>query len=243
MNRPLTYLDGERLQAIDVESFRNQEPYPWINPEYLLHEEAHRALIASLPDLSRFEKSFGTVRAHGQKSHDRYALEYEEGLDLSKPWRDFISELEGPVYHRFLRQMLGTRWFCLRYHWHLATSGCSISPHCDGKRKLGSHIFYLNTKDDWDPSWGGQTLVLDDRGRFSRNSAPDFDEFDRIVPSVAIGNRSFLFVRKANSWHGMYPICCPEDRMRKVFIVVIDRWTPIDRIRARFAANPKVARP
>ena len=57
----------------------------------------------------------------------------------------------------------------------LYSTTATCSPHCDAVWKLGSHIFYFN--EDWNPGWGGETLVLDDGGRFSRRSAPDFDDF------------------------------------------------------------------
>lgn len=50
----------------------------------------------------------------------------------------------------------------------------------------------------------------------------------------AIGNWSLLFCRRGNSWHGVREIRCPGDELCKVFIVVISRFTPADRIRARF---------
>jgi hypothetical protein len=125
----------------------------------------------------------------------------------------------------------------LRFHWHWAGIGDSVSPHCDARRKLGSHIFYLNTHEDWDPSWGGETLVLDDGGRFSRNSAPEFEAFDRIIHADAMGNRSFLFTRRGNSWHGVREIRCPEGARRKVFIVVIEKPRFLRRLRGRFGAR------
>jgi hypothetical protein len=100
-----------------------------------------------------------------------------------------------------------------------------VSPHCDARHKIGSHIFYFNTEEDWDPSWGGETLILDDGGRFDRRSAPRFDEFDRVITAPALGNCSLLFARRANSWHGVREIRCPEGAYRKVFIVVLNAWT------------------
>jgi hypothetical protein len=35
-------------------------------------------------------------------------------------------------------------------------------------------------------------------------------------------NHSFIFARRGNSWHGVREIDCPEDRLRKVFIVVVE---------------------
>ena len=218
----MRYLDAERLNAIDAQAFRSRAPYPWVNPAELLTPAAYQRLLEALPDVSQFATMFGVVRKHGQQSHDRYALEYAPGLPVASCWHQFIRELQGPLYTRFLQRMLGRRLFTLRFHWHYTPNGCSISPHCDSKTKFGSHIFYFNTAADWDPGWGGQTVLLDDGGRLSPRSAPRFEEFDRAITAETLGNRSLLFARGEQSWHGMREIHCPENAMRRVFIVVIN---------------------
>lgn len=116
-------------------------------------------------------------------------------------------------------------------HWHYALRGCSVSPHCDAKRKFGSHIFYLNRSSEWDPGWGGETLVLDDGGRFHSDSAPDFDDFDAVAAARTGDNDSFIFARRGNSWHGVRELTCPEGHYRKVFIVVFEYANLLDRCR------------
>jgi hypothetical protein len=235
----MTYLDFERLKEIDPIAFQSQKPYPWINPEGLLTEEGYRCLLDTLPDISLFEWRCGEKRKYGQLSHDRFSLEYRDDLGVAQPWKEFVAQLRGKEYQGFLRRLLRVRSLELSFHWHYAPNGCSVSPHCDAKWKLGSHIFYFNTSQDWDPSWGGETLILDDGGRFERESAPHCDDFARVIPSQASGNRSLLFARKEHSWHGVREIRCPEDRLRKVFIVVINRFTPADRVRRFFGSPPK----
>ena len=227
----MSYLDYSRLDALDGEAFRNQKPYPWINPEGALTDAGYRELRDNLPDVSLFNGYFGVGRAHGQQSHDRYVLEYRDGLDLPAPWQAFVDELKGPRYRDFLRRLFGVRSLYLNFHWHYTPNGCSVSPHCDAKHKLGSQIFYLNTEDDWDPAWGGETLILDDRGRFGRRSAPAFEDFDKALPSQALGNRSLIFMQTGNSWHGVRPIQCPEGELRRVFIVVVNRAGPLARVK------------
>ncbi|MFQ5784857.1 MAG: 2OG-Fe(II) oxygenase [Alphaproteobacteria bacterium] len=219
----MSFLDYDRLNAIDAAAFRSRRPYPWINPLGLLTEEGHATLRAALPDVSQFDRVFGKKRMHGQRSHDRYILEYDPNLAVDDAWRAFIGELSGEPYVCFLKRMFGCRSLRLRYHWHYTPKGCSVSPHCDAKDKFGSHIFYFNTADDWDPSWGGETVILDDGGRLSRNSAPAFDDFDRVIESEAMGNTSLLFTQTGNSWHGVREITCPDGALRKVFIVVVER--------------------
>ena len=81
------------------------------------------------------------------------------------------------------------------------------------------------------PRLGGETVVLDDGGRLHPRSAPPFEAFDRAFPSQSLGNRSLIFTRRGNSWHGVREIRCPEGHMRKVFIVVLNRDGLADRIR------------
>ena len=220
----MTYLDYDRLERIDAEAFRRQTPYPWINPEGLLTPDGYRRLLATLPDQALFASQFGIRRAHGQTSHDRFALEYATDLEVSDDWHAFVAELRGPRYGAFLRRMFDKRLLRLKFHWHFTPRGCSVSPHCDAKHKLGSHIFSFNTEQDWNSDWGGQTLILDDGGRFARSSAPRFEDFDRVITAQNMGNRSLLFARRGNSWHGVRELTCPEGALRKVFIVVVDDW-------------------
>jgi len=225
MSQTAELLDAQRLAAIPTSTFRETRPYPWLNPEGVLTGQAFDLLRANMPPLEVMKPSFGRKRAHGQQPHDRYSLEYAPDLPVHPAWHQLISELNGPVYQDFLARLFDTRRFRLTYHWHFTPRGCSVSPHCDARRKIGSHIFYFNTADDWDPSWGGETLVLDDGGRFRRSSAPDFDDFDRSWAANAMGNRSFLFQRRGDSWHGVKPLGCPEGVLRKVFIIVVNADT------------------
>ena len=235
----MTYLDFQRLSTIDPKQFQQEIPYPWINPKGLLTSEGYKQLLATLPDVSLFQRRFGVKRAHGQQSHDRFTLEYQNDLPLSPAWKTFISELYGTEYQAFLKRLFQVNSLELNFHWHYTPNGCSVSPHCDAKHKLGSHIFYLNTENDWEENWGGETVILDDGGQFDRKSAPKFEDFKDSTVSKAIGNYSLLFARKGNSWHGVRAIQCPSDRMRKVFIVVINRFTLLDRVQRIFGKPSK----
>lgn len=233
----MKYLDPAALDAVDGEAFRARDPYPWANPAGLLTEEGYAELHRNLPDLSLFEPHFGQRRKYGQRPHDRYVLEWEPGLAIPAPWAEFVEELRGPVYRAFLERVLGRRDFWLRFHWHYAPRGASVSPHCDSKHKLGSHLFYFNRSDEWDPTWGGETLILDDGGRFHSDSNPDFGDFDSARGGVCIDNHSLIFLRRGDSWHGVREITCPEGRMRRVFIVVFEKPRLRDRLKRLLGAR------
>ena len=222
----MTYLNDAALSGVPPAAFREAEPYPWVNPAAVLHQDAFERLRQELPDKSLFTTRFGIRRRHGQQPHDRYTLEYHRGSKVTPTWHEFIDELQSSAYREWIADLFGIRRFFLTFHWHYTPTGCAVSPHCDAPRKLGSHIFYFNTEEDWDPAWGGETLLLDDDGRLDLRSAPDFDAFERAVRPNALGNHSLLFGRRGNSWHGVRPLTSPPDRLRKVFIVVINRLTP-----------------
>jgi hypothetical protein len=50
----------------------------------------------------------------------------------------------------------------------------------------------------------------------------------------SIGNFSALMLRTDRAWHAVRPISCPEGRMRKIFILVVNPdnlfWKVRDRI-------------
>jgi hypothetical protein len=233
----MSYIDYEKFESLDRVAYRAQMPYPWVNPEGILTPAGYEALYQNLPELSLFKRHFGVQRKAGQMPHDRFTLEYRSDTPVPGPWKEFIAELTGKRYKRALCRLIGVRSVQLNFHWHYTPNGCSVSPHCDSKRKLGSHIFYFNTEKDWKPEWGGETVILDDRGRFETSSAPRFEDFDSQVPSVALGNHSLIFSRRGNSWHGVREIRCPEGAMRRVFIVVINRADPLFRLRAKLSGK------
>jgi hypothetical protein len=228
----MEYLNYPLLESIDPLAFRSTRPFPWIELEGALTEPAYRTLLASLPPVSLFDEDFGYRRKHGQQSHDRYALEWspEREPELPRPWVEFIRACQEERYREILCRLYGASACAFRFHWHYTPRGCSVSPHCDSRKKLGSHVFYFNTAEDWDPAWGGETVILDDGGHFRRRSAPAFEEFQAAVRTQSLGNRSLLFSSTAHGWHGVEPIRCPEGHLRKVFIAVVNKASPHTRL-------------
>ena len=231
------YLDFPKLEAIDPVEFRARKPYPWANPAGLLTDVGYDALLSNMPDIALFEKIFGYRRLAGQKPHDRYSLEYAPDIPIPQPWREFIDELCSERYRRAVGRLMGARKVRFRFHWHYTPTGCSVSPHCDSKREHGSHLFYFNSEQDWDPAWGGDTLVLDDGGRLDFESAPSLDEFVREIPAQSLGNHSLIFERTDHAWHAVRELRCPEDRMRRLFIVVVNPDGLYWRARDRFVGK------
>lgn len=222
----MKYLNTECIERIEADTFKARHPFPWTNPQGFLTREGYEALLANMPDIETFTPFFGKKRKHGQQSHERYVLEYTDDVVLPEPWKAFVEELKGDRYRKLVRQLLGQSHVRLRFHWHYTPNGCSVSPHCDSRGKLGSQIFYMNSAEDWQPEWGGETVILNDNGRFEAQSSPAFEDFDEEFPAETEDNRSLIFGRRGNSWHGVHEIRCPEGAYRKVFIVVFEDVNP-----------------
>lgn len=218
----MKYIDIEKLRGLTTGDFMAIKPYPYFNTGGLLTETGFQDLLQNMPGLDMFEQKFGGERRAGQTPHDRYSLEYTPDMPVPTPWKEFIGELCSDVYRSEIERLLGAKKAEFRFHWHYTPTGCDVSPHCDARREHGSHLFYFNSEKDWDPAWGGSTLVLDDGGRLDYNSAPSLDEFEAIHECESIGNYSALMLRTDHAWHAVRPIECPEERLRRVFIVVIN---------------------
>jgi hypothetical protein len=228
------YIDFERLESIEPDDFKSTRPYPYANPHGLLTERGYRELLDTLPGLDVFDEKFGKARLGGQDPHDRYSLEYAPDTPVSPQWKAFIGELCSDRYRDALARLLDAKRIRFRFHWHYTPRGRDVSPHTDAAREYGSHLFYFNDESDWDPAWGGETLVLDDGGRLDFRSAPALEEFENEIVCRSSGNYSAIMKRNDHAWHAVRPIECPEDRLRRIFIVVATPdtlyWRTRDRI-------------
>jgi len=221
----MRYLCQQTFDDASGDAFQNQKPYPWVNFQDTLTPEGFQRLHDTLPDFSQFQRMVGVKRAYGQGPHDRGILHYRPGIEVAQPWKEFLAELQGDAYRSFLRRMLHLspdKQIILTMEWYYAWQGCSVSPHCDARRKVATHIFYFSTEAEWQTSWGGQILILDDGGRFKAHSAPAFDDFAVAAALDPRGNASLLFQRSEHSWHGVRPLQCPPEVLRKLFIVTVN---------------------
>ena len=245
-NAASAYLNTALMQSIDPLEFRQRSPYPWVNPKGFLGAQGISRLWADMPDLSLFTPDLGQSRKYGQASHKHYVLQYEEGADIAESWHRFIAELRGDLYRSFVCKLLGVARVGFRFQWHYTPRGGEVPPHCDAIGKIGTQIFYMNTAANWRPDWGGETLILDDEGKFQRENNPVIDQFPHYYPAAIGENSSLIFGRKHNSWHGMKAVNCPEGALRKVFIVIFEARRPIKSVVKKAArllrGNPLVTR-
>lgn len=228
--------DQQTMRTFKTSEFASRQPFPWYNFQSLLTDDSFAKLYEEFPALELFEKHEGLPRKYGQRSHDRYYLAYEETIykdvereekgivrheQLSPAWQAFMDGLQtDPGYRDFICRLLGVDEFRARYAWHVATAGRSVSPHVDFPGKIGTHIFYFNTSQDWKAEWGGSTLVLSGKNYEGLN--PEISDFDKVEAVRVMDNRSFLFKNQPEAWHAVDTINCPPDTYRRIFNVIFE---------------------
>ena len=244
-----TYLNHETLKTFNSEKFKSNQPFPWSNLQGFLTEEGFRSLYENFPSLDLFEQHSGIVRDNGQRPHNRYYLAYENSIyhegddregvvkfsDLPTVWQAFLTELiEGKPYSNFIKSVYDVSTYRVRFAWHVGFNGCEVSPHVDSPDKIGTHILYFNTSDDWLEDWGGEALVLN--GKQTAVLNPDYTDFTQAEVVQITDNHSFLFKNEPEAWHGVKPLTCPDGSYRRLFNIIFEfpptAKTPKERLSA-----------
>jgi hypothetical protein len=229
-----TFIDYKVLRAFDVDGFKSRAPFPWENLKGFLTREGFRALYDNFPPIEQFEYHSNIRRDHNQRPHNRHYLAYENSIyhkkadsgvvrnhQLPEAWQRFMDELESSdEYQGFARRALGVSAFTTRYAWHVGSQGSEVSPHLDAANKLGTHILYFNTSDEWKPEWGGATLVLG--GRQTEAMNPDFADFETRTEARIVDNHSFLFKNTPTAWHGVSALTSPPGSYRRLFNIIFE---------------------
>lgn len=232
------YLDNETIGLFDSAGFKANRPFPWCNLQGLLTAEGFKSLYDNFPSLDLFEQHSGIKRGNNQRPHNRYYLAYENSIyrqedredsskgvvklsQLPQPWQSFIQTINThEPYRELIKSLFDVLDYRVRFAWHVGFNGCEVSPHVDSPDKIGTHILYFNTSDDWLEDWGGAPLVLDGKQTAARN--PDYPDFTSAQSVSIIDNRSFLFKNAPDAWHGVKPLCCPEGSYRRLFNIVFE---------------------
>ena len=61
--------------------------------------------------------------------------------------------------------------------------------------------------------------------------------FDSIESTECLDNRSLIFRRRGNSWHGVSRLGCPDGHYRKVFIAVFEKPALATRLKRLVSAE------
>lgn len=232
-------INYEKLAGFDKKMFYEKETFPFASFYELLTPRSFQQLVSDFPSIEKFKKNENLTRKYNQRPHNRYYLSYKKFIEkgdnlgsikheeLSKSWQQFINELESVKYQQFIKQLLGISYFDLKYVWHIGINGSEVSPHCDVEDKLGTHLFYFNTSQDWQEEWGGATVILGEKQISALN--PDFSDFKTKISVPFLDNHSFLFKNIPEAWHGVEPLNCPEGKHRRIFSVIFETPTSVSK--------------
>jgi hypothetical protein len=226
-----TFIDYDRFEALVETAAKWRHDLPWYAVPQLLHEEKFQQLYEEFPDLSLFEEHKDLPREHNQRGHNRFYLAYEKSIyhahmdsgvakrpELPAVWQAFMTELEEARYTSLTAKFVGRTDFYFRYAWHIGVTGSEVPPHLDSDAKLGTHMFYFNTMEDWDPAWGGSPVLL--LGITTAANNPEWADFALHHEDENRGNRSLLFRNTPVMWHGYKPLRSPPGHLRRSFNVI-----------------------
>ena len=165
----MAIFNWNNLDKISKEHFTRNKVFPYIEIDEVINKNEYLSLLNNMPDIQFFYENKGEERRDGTKPHSRFGYGgwNHKNLEISKYWKNFIDEILSKKYKKFLARLFDTNDFALRFMWHYAGEGQSVSPHYDSNRKLGSHIFYFNAE-DWDKDWGQTVLCFDKSKKLSQ---------------------------------------------------------------------------
>lgn len=220
-----------------------EDPFVYGYADDFLPTDLYESLKAEFPDFDSFDE-FETLRKG--KRRRRVEMNAELPSGLSAAWRAFIEDLRSPDFLSDCRQwiepwMSAARpssshpwWFkCLggrpglrqwdvdlECQFSTFSSGNSLTPHTDSTDKVLAFILYF-ADHDWRPEWRGGTIIYRPvQTRHNANWSNRRLKPHQVTPECEItfrANRLVFFVKSSNSWHGVAPVNCPEDVIRKSF--------------------------
>ena len=131
--------------------------------------------------------------------HDRYSLEYREGVPVSPAWKRFIDELRSDRYRANVRRLYGVKGVEFRFHWHYTPR----RPRGLAARRPGAGVRQPHLLFQLEALAGrmgrAHAAARRSRGAFARDSAPALSDFDEVIRPECVGNRSLLFSRAASA--------------------------------------------
>lgn len=148
-------------------------------------------------------------------------------LDDCGNWsRDFLTPYRKTARDPSLLKRLGNRpairdWNVdLNCEFSMLGRDTLLPPHTDSTDKILTFMLYF-PQDNWRADWGGGTQVyrpLDEKYNSNwSNSRLPRNRTELVFDSEFRPNRLFFFAKSANSWHGVEPIECPTELVRRSF--------------------------
>lgn len=207
------------------EQFKNNIQFPWMNIKDFIHKYKFKLLFDNFLPYDVFEKRKDGVYMISQRVYNEHNLQEPwDKLSQYEYWEGLARDLKSKEYREFLNDMFEEKMKHLAIEFFILRKNSGSRPHCDMKRKIGSHLFYLLPSDYWDPSWGGQTeIILTDKKESEQHTSyrTSLDQLNgKTIKPIIVDNHSLLFKKTDRSWHFVDAINCPPDKMRIMFQLI-----------------------
>ncbi len=200
----------EQKAVLNTDAFRKSffysDPYHfWVMDETCSSPDIAKELCQSFPD-SGYQL---LERTQGKKKHRLQTrplikdnLVSSSAQFLDSIWLMLANQLLSGAYRQALEELCGTDLSetSLEASFYRQAKGGFIDPHPDNPDKVVTHLLYFAYQ-DWQSDYGGCLRIL------RSNDIEDFQH--EILPR---NNKSVVFLRSENSWHGYKPINVDSER-------------------------------
>jgi hypothetical protein len=220
--------------SLEKVAFR-YDPFPIGFAPEVLEREFYDQLLDTWPADHLFEYKPGLGSKYSLSEINNADI-YEAYIEQVEPWRQFHEIVKSPD---FIEQVLATmrshnidlgyyaKQLSARFEFSMmSAAGGSIKPHTDAVNKLITLVLYMPREGEWDASYGGGTAMLrprDMRRNFNNlNVQLDFDEVEHLHTYPYVPNGCLLFIKTFNSYHAVYPMCGPDELMRRSLTINIE---------------------
>lgn len=203
--------------------FSRESPYEVVALHPFLEPDFFRTLRDSFSEISDM-RFLGAV-GNKYSLSDGKRGNFKEFAEHHKEWRDFSRIVRHYTLRNYLKRffpVLGQTKIKHKIELSaLPGDGGHITPHPDTKKKIVTAVIYL-ADDDWKQEWGGDfcmvspNIEVSDDEEYPRVNFEDVSLVDSVPfsPNVCVAMR-----RTPVSFHAVYPINAPADRLRRTITI------------------------
>lgn len=210
-----------------------RDPYPIGVASDVLDPAIYAELARTFPPVSLF-RAFGGGNKKWSLSSVNHPDQYAAFLASCPPWLAFARCVKAPAFIEQIRGVLKAQGLDVlsgklktRFEFSLlpADGGC-LRPHTDIPTKLVTLVItMLPQATDWPAAFGGGTDVLVPKGGAVLDDYKEgFEAFDVVETFAYVPNQCVVFVKTADSWHGVAPMTGHgSDLLRRTITINIER--------------------
>lgn len=228
----MIFLDENKIQEIinRKEEYLSTDPFPWSNIQDLIFRDKYWQLVSEMPG-PRDESEWNYNRINFSINPPDYD---SSDIYINNDWLNLLNEFKSDLYLSMVETLTGLHRsrFHLKFQWTYRKED-PIKPHPDVEKKRHVLVCFM-FEPDYQSEWKGSTIILKVKNGIDleRQWTEDFSPFQYILYPKTFPNYSVMFNVGYDSYHAGDDILFPENRHRKIFMVIA-MTTEEERIRQR----------